>query len=231
VCRNDAKDFLSTCNNLVVHTSLYFACEFKVWACLWVWCSTRANTSNVCPPRPSPKHALQSLKTGVATSHPEARRSFASLLSALVCTCVYIYTHKYMYVYIYILYATCCSQPVSGDIRLLAKSSVGVRKDVDRGTFAWPQAVPSPSIDELLDEPSAADATRKLKGTEVSCENNLMVNLWKIRRKGIDPSAQTCIIDIDSSSNRSGYMVGVSPCLTRSRYSRLHVRRAMQGYN
>ena len=96
-----------------------------------------------------------------------------------------------------------------------AMLGTGVHKQYDLGTFEWPQPIGCASIEEFLDQ----DGPGSLEpcNLHTSAEDNLIIQKWKANRKGIDPDRVTCVIDIDASTSRAGYMVGCRPCLTCSR--------------
>mmetsp|Transcript_33738 Transcript_33738/g.85296 ORF Transcript_33738/g.85296 Transcript_33738/m.85296 type:complete len:396 (+) Transcript_33738:139-1326(+) len=98
---------------------------------------------------------------------------------------------------------------------------VGIRQDVDRGTFAFPEPIPCPSMELFLDgRPKssvvAAGLPPKCQGT---AHSNVVKSIRKLEREGSDPLKEPYTIDCDSSANRSKWMHHVSPCITCSRRS------------
>jgi len=94
---------------------------------------------------------------------------------------------------------------------------VGIRKDVDRGTFEFPKPIKMPSIEALLEPKSKRDDLDALpRATSTTAVRNVK-NLEQ--KYGDDIYKVPFIADIDSSVRRSQAMRGCSPCITRSRAS------------
>jgi len=96
---------------------------------------------------------------------------------------------------------------------------VGIRRDVDRGTFAFPEPIPCPSMELFLDgrAKSAAVAAGLPPKRQGTARGNVVTSLRKLKREGSDPLKEPFIIDCDSSPARSKYSLEVSPCITCSR--------------
>eukprot|EP00933_Yihiella_yeosuensis_P031929 TRINITY_DN25523_c0_g1_i1.p1 TRINITY_DN25523_c0_g1~~TRINITY_DN25523_c0_g1_i1.p1 ORF type:complete len:397 (+),score=105.60 TRINITY_DN25523_c0_g1_i1:71-1192(+) len=96
---------------------------------------------------------------------------------------------------------------------------VGIRKDKDKGTFKFPEAINCPSIEAFLDPVKGKDGDLPPTSQSVARKN---VRDWvrRIRtQKKEDPKKTTYIIDCDSSGPRSKAVKKVSPCITCSRRS------------
>merc|ERR550532_941765 len=95
---------------------------------------------------------------------------------------------------------------------------VGIRKNCDDGSFAFPEPVPRPIIDLFL-EPRKRGTT----GTELpppsqgTARANVRRALKEIKAQGLDALKETFIVDCDSSGPRMKYVRDVTPCLTCSR--------------
>ena len=93
---------------------------------------------------------------------------------------------------------------------------VGIRKDVDQGSFSYPEPVKCPSIERFL-EPRAKDAQVAAgapPATATTAAKNVRTALRTIKREGSDPLREPFLVDCDSSSCRFGWQQGVSPCIT-----------------
>ena len=96
---------------------------------------------------------------------------------------------------------------------------VGIRKDIDVGTFRFPDPLRiCPSIETFLDQrfsrPSFVDLPPE---TAVTARQNVLRLLHSIADQGHDPFNEPWILDCDSSADRAKGWCHVSPCLTRSR--------------
>ena len=98
---------------------------------------------------------------------------------------------------------------------------VGIRRDADRGTFAFPEPIPCPSIDNFLDSrPRTAVVKKRLPPkSQSTARGNVISYLRRLTHKGSDPFKEPFIIDCDSSAGRSKCGYNISPCLTCSRSS------------
>jgi DNA (cytosine-5)-methyltransferase 1 len=96
---------------------------------------------------------------------------------------------------------------------------VGILKENDLGTFAFPHAIPTPDIQEFLDprqgRPSFADLPPPSQGI---ARANVLHFLRQLEDKGQDPFFEPWVIECDASQDFGKVMLGVTPCLTRSRY-------------
>jgi len=96
---------------------------------------------------------------------------------------------------------------------------VGIRQDVDRGTFAFPEPIPRPSMELFLDSRPkssvvAAGLPPKRQGT---AHRNVISSIRTLTREGSNPLKEPYTIDCDSSDYRAKWMHDVSPCITCSR--------------
>lgn len=95
---------------------------------------------------------------------------------------------------------------------------IGIRKDVDEGTFAFPEPIPMPSIENFLDKmarkPNDADLPQRSAGT---ARRNVKVTISELKAKKIDPFSEPWVVDIDSSTYRMKYLDGLAPCFTCAR--------------
>jgi DNA (cytosine-5)-methyltransferase 1 len=96
---------------------------------------------------------------------------------------------------------------------------VGIRRDVDNGTFTFPAKMTCPSIDLFLEKRNSRLATTGLPPrTQTTALKNVKNALKQIRREGEDPLNKTYIVDCDSSVERSKYCKKqMSPCITVGR--------------
>jgi len=97
---------------------------------------------------------------------------------------------------------------------------VGIRKDKDKKTFEFPEALPAEPVDRFLD-PLKPEERRlalppKSQGT---ARANVIHHNKELRAAGVNPQKTTYIMDVDSSSERSKAVKGRSPCITCSRRS------------
>ena len=95
---------------------------------------------------------------------------------------------------------------------------VGIRKDVDQGTFAFPEKIPCPSIEEFLDPRNCILAK---EGAPPTSQRTAFANLNHAKRKvkdlGSNPDDEPWVVDIDSTLPRMSCMNGLSPCITARR--------------
>jgi len=98
---------------------------------------------------------------------------------------------------------------------------VGIRRDVDRGTFTFPEPIPCPPIECFLEErPSRSVASRALPPvTQTNARKNVVEAKRVLRRQGSDPAEEDVIIDCDSTPRFAKWMPGVSPCITCGRHA------------
>jgi len=96
---------------------------------------------------------------------------------------------------------------------------VGLRSDVDDGSFRFPEAIPSMKLDKFLDKlPKGFNVEKSLPPvTQTVARNNVESALRKLKRNGSDPWEESWIVDCDSSPNRSSCQEECAPCLTCSR--------------
>jgi DNA (cytosine-5)-methyltransferase 1 len=95
---------------------------------------------------------------------------------------------------------------------------VGIRKDVDNGSFAFPEKMDCPNIDLLLEARDPELARSGLPPTtQTTAMKNVKAALLKIRRNGHDGRRVTHLVDCDSSPNRSIFKKNMCPCITVSR--------------
>ena len=95
---------------------------------------------------------------------------------------------------------------------------VGILRSEDRGTFQMPKPVPLVSIEAFLapriERPSS---TALPPASQTTARQNVIAALQELRDHGRDPYEECWVIDCDSSVGRAGMMLGIAPCLTRSR--------------
>lgn len=96
---------------------------------------------------------------------------------------------------------------------------VGLRRDVDRGTFSFPEPfMTTPSVEEFLDPRMSRPSFLDLPGRSATVARfNVFDLLQKIGDRGHDPFFEPWILDCDSSIGRAKSMQDMCPCLTRSR--------------
>jgi DNA (cytosine-5)-methyltransferase 1 len=96
---------------------------------------------------------------------------------------------------------------------------VGIRQDSDDGSFCFPSPAPPADIREFLDQrvgrPSYADLPPT---TQSTARHNVLQLLSDIEAKGADPFFEPWIFECDGSLPYMKAFLGVSPCITRSRY-------------
>jgi len=98
---------------------------------------------------------------------------------------------------------------------------VGIRKDVDDGSFSFPEQIDCPNVDVLLEpreprEPELAKSGLPPK-TQTTARKNVKTALLKIGRNGHDGRRVTYIVDCDASPYRSIFRKNMCPCITVSR--------------
>ena len=95
---------------------------------------------------------------------------------------------------------------------------IGIRQDVDQGTFTWPEKLPLPSIEEFLDsrDPDLA-ATGLPPPRQGTVRKNVEKKIQMHKDQGEDPYTKCFVVDCGSSDYRCQSVEGVSPCMTCSR--------------
>merc|ERR550532_1316704 len=95
---------------------------------------------------------------------------------------------------------------------------VGIRKNCDDGSFAFPEPVPRPIIDLFL-EPrrKVAPGLELPPKSQTTAHANVKRALKDIKAQGLDPLKETFIVDCDSSGPRMKYVRDVTPCMTCGR--------------
>merc|ERR1712232_189021 len=97
---------------------------------------------------------------------------------------------------------------------------IGIRKDVDDGSFEFPAAVECPNIDALMEKKSTTMCIIK-KGLPPASSSTARKNVVQAKRtlvrNGSNPDRDPIVMDIDSTPSRAGWMTGLSPCITRRR--------------
>jgi len=95
---------------------------------------------------------------------------------------------------------------------------IGIRKDRDRGTFAFPEPLPWVSIERFLDprkkRPSIHDLPPRSQGTAY---DNVQSEMRKISEQNSDPLREAWLIDCDSTRSRTGSQKDRCPCITARR--------------
>jgi len=93
---------------------------------------------------------------------------------------------------------------------------VGIRQDVDEGTFRFPEPIPCAKLDKFLDKrPKSSDVKKCLPpATQTVARSNVETALRELTRKGSDPWEEPWVVDCDSSASRSGFQHECSPCIT-----------------
>lgn len=96
---------------------------------------------------------------------------------------------------------------------------VGIRRDVDRGSFSFPEPIACPPIEQFLERrPQRSFAARALPPlSQTNARQNVVATKRELRRQGSDPSEEDVVIDCDSTPAFSKWMPGVSPCITCGR--------------
>ena len=93
---------------------------------------------------------------------------------------------------------------------------VGILHSECERSFTWPLPIPSAPLSALLDpKDPGADLSRLPEGNVAQA--NVVHHLKELRKRGVDPELQDCVIDCDSSPAWSQSMVERCPCLTHSR--------------
>jgi len=94
---------------------------------------------------------------------------------------------------------------------------IGLRKDVDNGSFRFPEPIPSGKLDRFLDKrPIGVRIETALPSSNVA-KNNVERALRKLKREGSDPWEESWVVDCDSSPDRASCQQECTPCLTCSR--------------
>jgi DNA (cytosine-5)-methyltransferase 1 len=95
---------------------------------------------------------------------------------------------------------------------------VGIRQDCDNGSFSFPTPTPTADIMEFLDQrvgrPSFADLP---PAAQTTARGNVQRHIGEIEAKGGDPFFEPWIIECDGSPGFTKAIMGVSPCITRTR--------------
>jgi len=95
---------------------------------------------------------------------------------------------------------------------------VGIHKDFDDGSFAFPQPIKCPSIELFLEDRDSKLATTGMPpASQTTARRNVQTALRLQTRKGFNPLKEAFIVDCDSSPQRSKSVRGVSPCITVGR--------------
>jgi len=95
---------------------------------------------------------------------------------------------------------------------------VGIRKDVDDGSFSFPEKIDCPNVDLLLEPRDPELAKSGLPPmTQATARKNVKTALLKIGTKGHDGRRVTYLVDCDSSPYRSIFRKNMCPCITVSR--------------
>lgn len=97
---------------------------------------------------------------------------------------------------------------------------VGIRKDVDDGSFEFPDSVKCPNIERLMEKRSTSIllVQQGLPPESASTARKNVVQAKRtLVRKGSNPDRDPIVMDIDSTPSRAGWMTGMSPCITRRR--------------
>eukprot|EP00959_Pyramimonas_sp_CCMP1952_P352021 7375474-Pyramimonas_sp.AAC.1 len=92
---------------------------------------------------------------------------------------------------------------------------VGIAKKIDKNTFTWPADIGSVKIDDFLD-PGVKEVAKSMPPKSSAFAWQSFLKLMKDAvASGLNPLKETLVMDIEST--KPGWMVGKSPCLTRSR--------------
>jgi len=95
---------------------------------------------------------------------------------------------------------------------------VGIHKEFDDGSFAFPGKIPRPSLEKFLEPRSAKLAKSGLPPKSAgTAHKNVKLTLRSLKREGSDPFKDPVVIDCDSSTYRFKSMVDMSPCITVAR--------------
>lgn len=93
----------------------------------------------------------------------------------------------------------------------------GIRKDVDRGSFSFPEPIERPSIERFLDPRKPKEASNLPPRSQGTALINVRRALASIRRDGADPLKEPFVVDCDSTVKRCGWKHSLSPCITCGR--------------
>ena len=95
---------------------------------------------------------------------------------------------------------------------------VGIKKGTlkEARDFVFPRPIGRPSIDTLLD--AGGDSAQRLAKRHHQAEANLQKAMKGNEKSGFDPKSETMVVDCDASPQRTGWMPGISSCLSRSRH-------------
>jgi hypothetical protein len=119
---------------------------------------------------------------------------------------------------------------------------VGIRSDVDKGTFSFPTPLPfPPSLEDVLDtrDPLLADCG---EAHPKNAANNVLWTEWRLARLGHQFKEQPFVVDCDAGSQKATFSFNVCPCLicarseghwltNRGRRTRLTEMLRLQGHN
>merc|ERR1719167_775811 len=96
---------------------------------------------------------------------------------------------------------------------------VGIRKDVDKGDFQFPEPIPCPSFEKFLDrrEKGFNLASSLPPRSQSTARINVTNTIRTLKRGGSDPLQEPYIVDCDSTVERSSFKLGISPCITCGR--------------
>jgi DNA (cytosine-5)-methyltransferase 1 len=95
---------------------------------------------------------------------------------------------------------------------------IGIQKKFDNGKFAFPEPIARPSIEKFLERRDAKLAFEGLPPkSQTTARSNVTKALRDLKRKGLEPTKESYIVDCDSSPGRSVVNHGYSPCITCSR--------------
>lgn len=97
---------------------------------------------------------------------------------------------------------------------------IGVRKDVNTGTFSFPEPIPCPSIKKFLDKKKPCEEIKAFPpASQKTASTNVRHWMSELQAQGKDPRKSCYVIDVDSSTPRSKAVKDISPCITCSRGS------------
>ena len=91
----------------------------------------------------------------------------------------------------------------------------GIREDVNKGTFCFPDKIPCANIERFLNH---RDANLALNGlppkSQGMARSNVKNTLRLLELEGFVPTHNPYAITCDSSPSRATHMYGVTPCFT-----------------
>lgn len=94
---------------------------------------------------------------------------------------------------------------------------IGIRKDCQRSEFKFPEPIPEPSVDGLLDANKGSAKDLPSGGPGTVSYDNVKDKLAELRSAGAKPLKVTHFIDCESSPYRCTAMKGRTMCMTKSR--------------